>query len=137
MVDLLTCDPFQTLRNKVAAINSSEDNPDKPAAAATVSSNIFGTGGAFFQRKLRASSVNEVPKSSSDIPAVRSIVPAPPVRRAGPQDSASVSAISALYEVEPRVLDSHATSGGGYIAPSASVAPAFLRRQRSGRKEDA
>lgn len=137
VVDLLTCDPFQALRNKVAAINASEDNSDKPAAAATVSSNIFGTGGTFFQRKLRTSSVNEAPKPSNDVSAVRSIVPAPPARRAGPQDSASLSAISALYEVEPRVLDSHASDGGGYIAPSASAAPAFLRRQRSGRKEDA
>jgi hypothetical protein len=129
----------QSLRNKVAAINANEDDTDKPAAAATVSSNIFGAGGTFFQRKIRANSVKEALKPLDALPSVRSIVPAPPERRAGPQDAASLSAVAAVYEVEPRVLDSQASSDQGYVAPSIATAPppAFLRRQRSGRKGDA
>jgi hypothetical protein len=130
---------FQSLRNKVAAISANDEQADKPSAAATVSSNIFGSGGHFFQRKQRAASVKEPPQLTAAIPLTQSIVPAPPARRAALPEAASVSTLSAVYQLDPRVLDPLAAHGSDYVAPSSAAAPppAFLRRQRSARKEDA
>lgn len=70
-----------------------------------------------------------------DILPVQSIVPAPPTRRAGPEGSEST--ISAVYEVNPRALELR-SDDVDFVAPSTSAPPrAFLRRQRSARKEDA
>jgi hypothetical protein len=123
----------QALRVKVADYNGKVEEDEKPAAAATVDSNIVGVGGSFFQRRLRAPA-----KEPDPVPlTARSIVPVPPARRAAPQEAASKSAV---YQAQPRELDHPSDSGGWVAPPSATAAPpanAFLRRQRSGRKEDA
>ena len=122
----------QSLRNKVSNL----EEADKPAAAATVSDNIFGVGGTFFKRKQRAASFKQPPKPVDDLPSV-SIVPIPPSESGRSLEALPVSSISAVYQVEPRLLNSVAASDAEYVAPSTSAAPAFLRRQRGSKKEEA